>query len=118
MTTIVCNRERRERKAIYSHIRWSEDCLCKEDAESFCLLWKKTIEVLAKELTVYVRLAPTIEILKDFESNTVHFFVRARISIGDPIITGQMGLVSLKPIYDNGEGLISFGIAPNDNNCS
>ena len=69
-------------RAIYSHIRWVEDCSREEDAKSFVAIWRNVIDLLSKEHLIYERLSPEYDSYRDFEENKVHYIARCRFSIG------------------------------------
>ena len=108
--TNLINEGWRSMKAIYSHIRFIEECENEEQAKAFVSLWETMIQALSATHPVYIRIAPQYQSDRDFDSNCEKWQARVRISVGRASDHAP-GVIKPRAHYDDSIDLIApFGI--------
>ena len=95
-------------KAVYSHIRFIEECENEEQAKAFVLLWETMIQALAVAHPVYIRRVPMYQSNRDFDSNREKWQASVRVSIG--LASNHEPGVIKTMVYDNAQEFTGFGL--------
>lgn len=79
------------------HFQYSNYTETQEEAEAFKAFYLKTIAILGKEMSVWIRHSPSYESVREFDSVVPKYRVYARFSVFDD----GPGIHDTTPIYDD-----------------